>query len=141
MSAILDFEDLVSGDGSKVSRRLFADPTLYQLEKKHIFARNWIYMGHETQIPSQGDYITSFIGETPVIVARGGDGKVRAARHPADFFGCQVGTGIKTFNLSSYADRVLAEIALPQSLAPYCIQSRTRLSAGIMDTRAKAASS
>ncbi|MGI9284814.1 MAG: aromatic ring-hydroxylating oxygenase subunit alpha, partial [Pseudomonadales bacterium] len=55
------------------------DPELYQLEKQHIFGRNWIYMGHESQLVKPGDFITSFIGETPVIVARGEDNNIHVS--------------------------------------------------------------
>ncbi|MGI9289622.1 MAG: aromatic ring-hydroxylating dioxygenase subunit alpha, partial [Pseudomonadales bacterium] len=62
----LPYANLVSDDGSYINRKVFADPELYQLEKQHIFGRNWIYMGHESQLVKPGDFITSFIGETPV---------------------------------------------------------------------------
>ncbi|CAH0991996.1 3-phenylpropionate/cinnamic acid dioxygenase subunit alpha [Sinobacterium norvegicum] len=71
-----ELSELVSEEGDFVHRRTFTDPAVYELEKKHIFGRNWVYMGHESQLEKHGDFITSFIGETPVIVARGNDGEV-----------------------------------------------------------------
>ena len=64
---------LVSADGTEVSRRLFADPQLYQRELESIFQRQWIYLGHGSQIPQAGDFIQAWIGETPLIVAWGED--------------------------------------------------------------------
>ena len=72
----LPLSELVSKDGCHVSRRVFSDPEIYQLEKQHIFSRTWIFMGHESEIPEPEDFITSFIGETPVIVARGDDQEI-----------------------------------------------------------------
>ncbi|MCB1614580.1 MAG: Rieske 2Fe-2S domain-containing protein, partial [Pseudomonadales bacterium] len=64
---------LVSPDGSLISRRLFADHTLYRRELDSIFQKSWIYLGHDSQLPSPGDFIQAWIGETPLIVARGED--------------------------------------------------------------------
>ncbi len=68
-----ELHKLVSEDGCYVSRRLFADQKLYELEQKHIFSKNWLYLGHESQIPNTGDFVSTYMGETPVIVARGKD--------------------------------------------------------------------
>lgn len=75
----LPFSELVSDDGSYIHRRIFTDPDLYELEKKHIFGKSWCYMGHESQLKKSGDFITSFIGETPVIVSRAGSGEIHVS--------------------------------------------------------------
>ncbi len=68
-----ELQKLISEDGCYVSRRLFADEKLYQLEQQYIFGRNWLFLGHESQIPNHGDFVSTYMGETPVIVARGKD--------------------------------------------------------------------
>jgi phenylpropionate dioxygenase-like ring-hydroxylating dioxygenase large terminal subunit len=70
---------LVSDDGSLVSRRIFRDPALYQLEQQYIFAHSWLYVGHESQLRNSGDFLANFMGETPVIVARGEDGHIHVS--------------------------------------------------------------
>ncbi len=40
-------------------RDIFTDEELFELEMKHIFEGNWIYMAHESQIPEPGDYFTA----------------------------------------------------------------------------------
>ncbi|MGI9278691.1 MAG: aromatic ring-hydroxylating oxygenase subunit alpha [Endozoicomonas sp.] len=79
MTTIKSFRELVSDDGSHIHRRIFTDPELYELEKKHIFAHTWVYMGHESQIEKSGDFITSYIAETPVIVSRAGDKSIHVS--------------------------------------------------------------
>lgn len=71
--------ELVSDDGCYVSRRIFADDDLYALEQEAIFSRSWLYVGHTSQIESPGDFISTYMGETPVIVARGEDGNVHVS--------------------------------------------------------------
>ncbi|MCU0906508.1 MAG: benzoate 1,2-dioxygenase large subunit, partial [Rhodobacteraceae bacterium] len=42
----------------RARRDMFTDAELFELEMKHIFEGNWIYMAHESQIPNPGDYFT-----------------------------------------------------------------------------------
>lgn len=71
--------DLVAPDGRSISRRVFTSDTVYQQEKQRIFGRNWLYLAHDSQLRSPGDFITTYMGETPVIVARGQDGGVHVS--------------------------------------------------------------
>jgi phenylpropionate dioxygenase-like ring-hydroxylating dioxygenase large terminal subunit len=75
----LDVDDLVSDDGSRLGRRLFFDADVYEAERKRIFERCWLFVGHESQIPSPGDFVTSYMGEEPVIVSRAKDGAIHVS--------------------------------------------------------------
>ena len=59
-------------------RSMFTDPAFFELEMKHIFEGNWIYMAHESQIPEPGDYYTLTMGRTPVVITRDKDGELHA---------------------------------------------------------------
>ena len=69
-----DFGELVHPD--RVSRQLYLDPAVFELEMRQIFGRAWLYLAHESQIPKEGDFVTAWMGRQPVIVIRHKDGKV-----------------------------------------------------------------
>ncbi|AMN41257.1 aromatic ring-hydroxylating oxygenase subunit alpha [Rhodoplanes sp. Z2-YC6860] len=50
---------------------------LYKQELERVFGRSWLFVGHESLIPRNGDYLASYMGEDPVIVQRDRTGRVR----------------------------------------------------------------
>lgn len=62
----------------RARRDMFTDEELFELEMKHIYEGNWIYMAHESQIPNNGDYFALHMGRTPVIITRDKDGELHA---------------------------------------------------------------
>ena len=60
----------------RANRRIFTDEEVFELEMKHIFEGNWIYLAHESQVPEKGDYFTTYMGRQPVVITRGQDGEL-----------------------------------------------------------------
>ncbi|MFL6572034.1 MAG: aromatic ring-hydroxylating dioxygenase subunit alpha [Burkholderiales bacterium] len=60
----------------RVRRQVYTDPAIFELEMQRIHERVWIYCGHESQVPKTGDYYAVQIGRQPMVMVRGGDGKV-----------------------------------------------------------------
>jgi anthranilate 1,2-dioxygenase large subunit len=64
---------------SRVPYRVFADPEIYRAELDRLFlGATWQYLGLADELPQPGDYRTTFLGETPIIVTRGDDGEIHA---------------------------------------------------------------
>jgi len=59
-------------------RDIFTNADLFELEMKHIFESNWVYLAHESQIPDINDYYTTYIGRQPVVVTRDKTGQLHA---------------------------------------------------------------
>ena len=70
----IDPGSLVRDD--RVHRSVYTDPAIFDLEIKRIFGRAWVYVGHDSQVPAPGDFITLTIGRQPVVMARHTDGKI-----------------------------------------------------------------
>jgi len=68
------YETLIAED--RIHASLYTDPRFFAEEMEKIFYRGWVFVGHESEIPQPGDFVTRFIGEQPVIMVRGKDQQV-----------------------------------------------------------------
>jgi phenylpropionate dioxygenase-like ring-hydroxylating dioxygenase large terminal subunit len=59
-----------------ISREIFVDAEVYQLELKKLFTRAWLFVGHESLIPNPGDFYASRMGEESVILCRDKRGEI-----------------------------------------------------------------
>jgi PAH dioxygenase large subunit len=67
----------VDTENGFVRREAFTSQEVYRDELARIFDKSWIYLGHESEIPEPGDYVTRQLGSAPVIVIRTEGGDVR----------------------------------------------------------------
>lgn len=64
---------------TRVPFRIFTDADTYRLEQAAIFrGPTWSFLCLEVEIPNAGDFVTTKVGETSVIVVRAHDGSVKA---------------------------------------------------------------
>ncbi len=78
-------------DYTRVPYWLYHDREIYQAEQERIFkGPTWSYAALEAEIPNPGDYLTCFIGETPILVDRGLDGTIHAMVNRCAHRGAQV---------------------------------------------------
>jgi phenylpropionate dioxygenase-like ring-hydroxylating dioxygenase large terminal subunit len=74
----------------RVHRRVYTDPDLFDLEMERIFGRAWLFVGHTSQVPNPGDFITTDLGRQPVIMVRHRDGSVQVLLNRCTHRGAKV---------------------------------------------------
>jgi phenylpropionate dioxygenase-like ring-hydroxylating dioxygenase large terminal subunit len=68
------YSELIGAD--YVDSSVYTDPEIFEEELKKIFYGNWVFVGHDSEVPNKGDYVTRMIGREPVIMVRGPNGAV-----------------------------------------------------------------
>ena len=56
----------------------YTDPAVYELERERVFARSWLFAGHESEWPEPGSYRQFTRTGAPLVIVRGEDGVLRA---------------------------------------------------------------
>jgi phenylpropionate dioxygenase-like ring-hydroxylating dioxygenase large terminal subunit len=69
---------LVDVERGIISREIFVSEEIYRQELERVFARAWLLLGHESQIPRPGDFFVTSTGEESVILCRDAAGRIRA---------------------------------------------------------------
>ena len=72
---LLDYGHLVRDDA--VHGDAYTDPQIFRDELSRIFARCWVYIGHESEVPRAGDFKRGNLGVQPVIFCRDANGDVQ----------------------------------------------------------------
>ncbi len=64
-------------DERLVHNSVYLDEQLYQHEQRTLLARVWTFVGHDSDLPDVGDYLTLKVAGNPVLVVRGEDREIR----------------------------------------------------------------
>ena len=85
--------ETVRPERGEIPMFVYSDPGVYELEIERIFGRTWQFVGHLSEIPNPGSFVTRTMGEESVIVGRGDDTVVRvflnACRHRGMRLACE----------------------------------------------------
>lgn len=61
-----------------LEQKFYTDPDYYKLDLENIFYKDWLFVGHDCELPKTGSYMTVQIGAYPVIIVRDAQGGIRA---------------------------------------------------------------
>lgn len=61
-----------------IPAHIYNDKELFALEKEKLFGRAWTFVGHESEIPHDGDYVVRRVLDDSFIITRDSAGEVRA---------------------------------------------------------------
>ncbi|MGJ5829403.1 aromatic ring-hydroxylating dioxygenase subunit alpha [Streptomyces ossamyceticus] len=75
---MFDIADLVQPDKGLIDPSIYTDPEIYQAELANVFARSWLFLAHDSQLPKKGSFLQTYMAEDPVLVVRQRDGSVKA---------------------------------------------------------------
>ena len=80
MNQKLDIKNLITSQkpGWSLDQSFYTDPDIYQLELDHIITQNWIFAGHQSQIPDTGDFKVLNVANESAIIVRAKDGSLSA---------------------------------------------------------------
>ena len=67
-------ERMRSGTVWALPARWYADPEIYQAERRSIFSSQWLWIGREADVDEPGRYLTATPADYPIFVRRGEDG-------------------------------------------------------------------
>jgi Rieske 2Fe-2S family protein len=64
--------------GYSLDRPFYTSPEIYERDLEKVWGGNWIWVGHSSQIPEQGDYFLFEVGTESIIIVRDGSDAIRA---------------------------------------------------------------
>lgn len=64
----VDTDTLIEDD--RICGRLYTDSGIFAREQRKIWYRDWVYVGHETEVAFPGDYVRRTLGTQPIIMTR-----------------------------------------------------------------------
>jgi glycine betaine catabolism A len=76
--------------GFSLPQPFYFDPAFFRLDLELIFSREWLFVGHECELPNPGTFFTLQIGDYPVVVVRDLEGRIRAFHNTCRHRGSRV---------------------------------------------------
>jgi Rieske 2Fe-2S family protein len=77
-------------EGFTLDQKFYGDVAFHELDMEHIYYREWLFVGHECELASPGDYFTVQIGGYSIIVLRRDDGTIGAVHNSCRHRGSRI---------------------------------------------------
>ena len=73
-------EDLLALGTDPIPAAAYYAPEAFEQERKAVFMRSWILLGHSCELPEPGDYIVREVefAQASILISHGRDGQLRA---------------------------------------------------------------
>src|SRR6478609_9692835 len=68
-------------EGFSLEQSFYTDPDYFNLDMETIWYRDWLFVGHDCEVPKSGNYMTVQVGAYSVVIVRGRDGQIRALQN------------------------------------------------------------
>ena len=75
---IPSIEDDREGLRFRVPREAFVGQAVFEAERKMLFDRCWLYLGHETELVDKGSFVTRTVADRDILFNKDRDGVIRA---------------------------------------------------------------
>ena len=89
-------------DDTRVHGSLYTDEAVFEAELYRIFHLGWSFVGHESEVPSVGDWVARRIGRDPYLMVRTREGEVAVLANRCSHRGVQLCAG-STGNVGSFS--------------------------------------
>lgn len=76
--------------GYSLPQEFYTSPEVFEFDLQAIFQRNWAMVGFEAELPTQGSYIATSIGRTPIVVIRNSQGALAGFHNSCRHRGAQI---------------------------------------------------
>lgn len=76
--------------GFSLEQPFYTDPDYFKLDMDLIWYRDWLFVGHDCELPKPGNYFTLQIGAYPVVIVRDQKGQIRALHNSCRHRGSRV---------------------------------------------------
>ncbi|MEH7403205.1 aromatic ring-hydroxylating dioxygenase subunit alpha [Gottfriedia acidiceleris] len=97
--------ETVKPDEGVIPAYLLGDKAVYELEHEKVFLKTWVFLGHESEIPNPGDFMTRELAGYSIIISRESMGEINAFYNMCTHRGmklCRADKGNKTLFTCPY---------------------------------------
>jgi Rieske 2Fe-2S family protein len=77
-------------EGFSLEQPFYTDPDYFKLDMELIWYRDWLFIGHDCELPKPGSFITVQVGDYPVVLVRDQQGKINAFHNSCRHRGSRV---------------------------------------------------